>query len=108
MKKIVDMEKWHQYYKFVMNFYDERYQYEYGYMDATDNIDDWLDAQPNAEEKRGKWKLEDHEYVYYANCSYCNESFLCDGEWDYDSWEKYMAYCPNCGAKMDLGEDEWK
>ena len=97
MKKIVDMEKWHQRYKFVMNFYDERYSYEYGYMNATDHIDDWLEAQPNAEEKRGKWLNSGYERWACSCCGY-----VCIGDNDYSPNDFMMHYCPNCGAKMDL------
>lgn len=39
--------------------------------------------------KHGKW-LGDWDYT----CSVCNKSF-----------EYKTSYCPNCGAKMEKGED---
>lgn len=107
MKKIVDMDKWLRYYKEVMQFYDAQHKYDNGYINATDNIDAWLESQPDAEEeKHGKWVSKDYTHSVYANCTNCDEEFLCEGEWSFESWSKYMHFCPNCGAKMDLGEEE--
>ena len=54
------------------------------------------------EVKHGKWIEKEEIYgdVYYT-CSNCNNDWTTiDGT----PQENFMAYCPNCGAKMD-GED---
>lgn len=49
---------------------------------------------------RGQWvkHTKIHGFVY---CSACRDVYL-DGEWLRDGkW----GYCPNCGAKMEVGND---
>lgn len=51
--------------------------------------------------RHGKWIVVEDEYGDYARCSVCGDEFIC--------WEGDCAitnYCPNCGAKMDLEDDE--
>lgn len=54
------------------------------------------------EVRHGKWyrhnEKEHGDTCYY--CSYCEEMALSDCM----VWE-LTDYCPNCGEKMDLGED---
>ena len=50
----------------------------------------------------GRW--EKSEYNGFVRCDKCkdvyiDESWLTDGKWN---------YCPNCGAKMDGGNDDGK
>ncbi len=57
-----------------------------------------IDAEPV---RHGKWIVVEDEYGDYARCSVCGDEFIC--------WEGDCAItncCPNCGAKMDLEDDE--
>ena len=69
-------------------------QYDMGYVDAVDNIEDWLKA--NAVEVmevvHGRWEVIEASDELYR-CSAC-------GEWQFIP-EEHFAYCPYCGAKMD-------
>ena len=50
--------------------------------------------------RRGEWIIIEDEYFGHAKCSVCGDEFT--------SWEGDCAitrYCPSCGAKMEL-EDE--
>ena len=38
----------------------------------------------------------------YVNCSECDATPLLDGEREYVE----TPYCPNCGAKMDMEEED--
>ena len=56
--------------------------------------------------KRGRWKMCEDEHMICATeftCSNCNETF-CNSEMDDKEYLALMKYCPNCGAKMDVGE----
>ena len=48
------------------------------------------DVQPV---KHGKWRRIGRS----RECTVCGESCICNGDWSVLS-----AYCPTCGAKMDL------
>lgn len=57
-----------------------------------------VDAEPV---RHGKWTMVEDEYGDYARCSVCGDEFI--------SWEGDCAitnYCPHCGAKMDLEDDQ--
>lgn len=59
-----------------------------------DAVIDTLDALPPAQ-RNGKWitfDYEPHEYYMCNKCSYIVR--------------KSFNYCPNCGARMEMGEDE--
>ena len=49
--------------------------------------------------RHGRWEMawrEDDGYRWpYHSCSICHKDF-----------ERFWNYCPNCGARMDGGEDE--
>ena len=100
MKKIVDLDAW--YFLHIEETEDlcEDYDYDRGRKVSLDLVDDWLNAQPDAEEKRGKWiDLAEGDY----KCSSCNEIFTI-GEDCHPIYDCGLYYCPNCGAKMDLGD----
>ena len=65
-------------------------------------IDAVLDALPSAEPKRGKWiKLDMHRGMEDHKCSVCEQECYvptCMGEPMY-------AYCPNCGAEMEVNHE---
>jgi hypothetical protein len=104
MKKIVDIEKWNE---FTSRLLDDLNMgaYSTGAKHMAYDATKWLEAQPDAEEKHGKWVRKDDIISTYAKCTNCNNGFVCEGEWGFVFWSEYMHYCPNCGAKMDLGEE---
>lgn len=66
-----------------------------------------INEQPTAnvdKERQGKWERSEKNFSYYQyKCNNCG----CD---DYTQTDrqgecKLMNYCPNCGAKMVLGDD---
>lgn len=104
MKKTVDMEHWNGLFNALTKDLKPYSHYDDGYRDAFDYVDDWLEAQPDAKEKRGEWiDLTDGDY----QCSKCKEIFAI-GEDYHPIHDCGLYYCSNCGAKMDLGEKEWK
>ena len=58
-----------------------------------------LDVKPV---KYGKWEITKDDYYCVAKCSSCHE------EWSFEVYDDIESlnyrYCPNCGAKMSLGE----
>jgi len=96
MKKIVDMDKWDKFYWERMNDLDSDDSWENGQKVSIAIVDEWLDAQPDAEEKRGKWELGKSGCIYFCgNCRYLA----------FPRETREWRCCPNCGAKMDLGEE---
>ena len=71
-----------------------------------------LKDQPTAdmvEVRRGKW-IETQEPLGWcdvdcAECSVCHESWIIDEDSSIDEYECIWHYCPNCGAKMDGGNN---
>ena len=55
-----------------------------------------MSAADVAEVRHGEWGIEITEY---SNCMICSECNFGYPHIDFN-------YCPNCGAKMDLGDDE--
>lgn len=55
---------------------------------------------PSAQRK-GKWYMEHHTWF----CSECNKNPT-KGMGYVQGTDELFAYCPNCGAKMEGGEDE--
>lgn len=81
----------------------DRGQYDAGYADGK------RDAV-----KHGRWEIKwnaefvdpfgETEEIPSAVCPFCgHEEFYVAYD---DGWEKPHNYCPNCGAKMDLEEEE--
>jgi NADH pyrophosphatase NudC (nudix superfamily) len=102
MKKIVDLKKWNE---FVSRLLDDLNMgaYSTGAKHMAYDATKWLEAQPDAEEKHGKWEIDEKESATHVEMIY-----TCSACRNYDAWgecEK-TKYCPNCGAKMDLGEEE--
>nr|DAJ18317.1 MAG TPA: zinc-ribbon domain protein [Myoviridae sp. ct5FH28] len=59
--------------------------------------------------KYGKW-IETQEPLGWcdvdcAECSVCHESWIIDEDSSIDDYERMWRYCPNCGAKMDGGNN---
>lgn len=71
--------------------------------DYLDHVIDIIEAMPSADvtpvryANHGRWKNYKDEHT----CSVCDYSF-CD-EWYSD--DDVYNYCPNCGARMDEGND---
>ena len=64
------------------------------------NFQQYVDAQPAADVEpvvRGEWKADDRMFGVW-NCSVCAETALCNGIEE----EVKSAFCPHCGAKMNL------
>lgn len=55
-----------------------------------------------AEVRHGKWERKENSKVYWYACSVCNEEVPKNEYGD----DYFSDYCPSCGAKMDLGDDE--
>ena len=61
------------------------------------------------EVRHGKW-VETQEPLGWcdvdcAECSVCHESWIIDEDSSIDDYECMWHHCPNCGAKMDGGEE---
>lgn len=101
MKKIVDLEKWDEFYKEKTHRLIQYEHYDDGFGDAFDVVEYWLEDQPDAEEKHGKW-IPESPYVW--QCSACGELYAI-GSW-HPLDDSGMNYCWTCGARMNLGEEE--
>lgn len=51
--------------------------------------------------RHGWWKFSGDEYGDYAKCSACGDEIQC-----YEADSAATTYCPNCGAKMDMAENQ--
>ncbi|MDO5399309.1 MAG: hypothetical protein Q4G33_15450 [bacterium] len=72
--------------------YGKRYG---GFAEHISEITEQVPIADVAEVKHGKWIPDD--YMYYR-CSECG--------YEHDTPEYITPFCPHCGAKMDLGDDE--
>lgn len=70
-------------------------------IDAIKNLPPVLTIDPV---KHGKW-IEKMRPIRSKWASMCECSICGDTVWVYDGYRSWN-YCPNCGAKMDGGEDE--
>lgn len=98
MKKIVDMDKWFDDYYRAIYGVQNRVKFDPCYVHTIKEINLWLDSQPDAEEKRGKWVLHKDGS---GTCTRCNTTQM--HVWD---MEGFQNYCGHCGASMYLGEEE--
>lgn len=73
--------------------------------EAADYLAEYLDDIPTADVspiKHGHWEYDKH--FRFAECSECEaEFYICDLE--EISGYGFINFCPNCGAKMDGGEN---
>ena len=69
---------------------------------AAAKMIDKFPAADVAEVRHGKWIRMEDDVVYWYACSECKKR-IPKTEYGNDAWSNY---CPNCGAKMDLGDDE--
>lgn len=73
-----------------------------GYMEALDKVETVIRQAPAVDAVpvvHGRW-IDEYPYV---RCSVCNAEWL---NCRTDNEPKLFYYCPNCGAKMDLEEEE--
>ena len=49
-----------------------------------------------------RWERAEDDYCYWHRCSNCKEKAP-KNEWGQDM---FSAFCPSCGARMDLPEEE--
>ena len=78
-------------------------QVSYSREDAADCIF-WLDAADVAPVRHGRW-IEPSRLYYGAKqyeCSLCYSDIF----WKKHSITEKYPYCPNCGCRMDGGDDE--
>lgn len=104
MKKIVDMEEWNKFCEAKIKKAKSYASFWDGVAANMQMVKEWMDNKPDAEEKRGKWELcyEDwRKQIDGDKCSAC-------GYEHYGSCISHYKYCPNCGARMNLGEEECK
>lgn len=68
-------------------------------MTVTEFVEDELPAADVAHVRHGRW-IEKEKYTFGVmyDCSICDNRILDNGH----SWN----YCPNCGCRMDGGDDE--
>lgn len=79
--RLMDMSEWDTYIKCMLIGRNAWYDYDRGYMDALDQVDDWLDAQPT---------------LTISPCDFCkyNPPSSCDGK-----------PCTMCPATTNVGGD---
>ena len=103
---MIDATKWEEFYKKMTDDLKPYDHYDDGYRDAMDNVDDWMDGnQVEADPVRhGRW-IEPTRLYYGAKqyeCSLCYS----DTFWKKHSITEKYPHCPNCGCRMDGGDDE--
>ena len=72
------------------------------------NCKHFKDKADIVEVKHGEWEMCADEYEICASefvCSACKESFV-SSEMTDEQFLEMMKYCPNCGARMDGGEEQ--
>ena len=111
-KRLIAVDEWDTF--FAEHIYNRcfRNEYEQGYTDALDRVDDWMDDHPTVdavEVVHGRWEDESDEYEKGMDlrCLVCGgraDSFVGGTEDWYCLWKP--NFCPHCGARMDGDEDD--
>ncbi len=90
------MEKW------------QKCGFEGGWHDAIDEIEDdikSIHASDVVPVVHGHWECSDEPYnIQTARCSNCKTEYYVSNL-DEIGGDEIVPYCPNCGAKMDGGEE---
>lgn len=94
-KRLIDVTGWDSFYSDMGDSRNTMDTYDRGYMDALDNVDDWMDAQPTidaVEVVHGRWILSSlsDPWNNWHECSECRTVGS-------PQWKR----CPVCEAKMD-------
>ena len=94
-KRLISVDEWDSF--FAEHIYNRRFrnEYEQGYTDALDRVDDWMDVHPTVdavEVVHGRW-VEIPSLIGLPWKVRCDHSG-CPQDYKHN-------YCPNCGAKMD-------
>jgi hypothetical protein len=59
-------------------------------------------------QSKGKWRLTAEPLGWHdvpcIECSVCGDSWVLDGDFDFEDVLDYWHYCPNCGAQIKGGE----
>ena len=96
MKKIVDMDEFGGLFDKLTKTSNGTEDFYGGMGWAAVIIKQWLYSQPDAEEKRGRWKFAiGYDINKKVQCQNCLKM----------AYEP-TSYCPNCGAKIYLGETQ--
>lgn len=76
--------------------------YEEGVKDATKEMSKQMSAIENGQIRHGHWEPSEIPCERWV-CSECG-----GGAWYYDvnGYVRKSKYCPNCGAKMDGGQND--
>ena len=78
----------------------ENSDYLTGYISALSAVEGMTAGQPAADVepvKHGHWVKEKPDVLIHWHCSVCKNCYYLE--------EPNANYCPNCGAKMDGGEE---
>lgn len=126
--RAIDISEWDTYMKCMLVGRNAWDNYDRGYTDALDQMDDWLDAQPSLTlddlRPKGRWEeIEETSSGWKQHrCSLCKAEAIfeytyiddydegIDGEWEYIGQiengiiEHLTDFCPNCGADMRGGD----
>ena len=109
-KRLIDASAWKSFYDDKKNILDRFYTHDAGYEEAIDNVDDWMDAQPvvdAVEVVHGHWVSLTECANAGVYCSVCNKKvYKEDYAWCNRKNKLRSNYCPNCGAKMDGGNED--
>ena len=74
---------------------------------SPDDVDFGVDKIPAAdvaEVRHGRWLTTD-AYPHHLYCSVCYKTYAKNAKW-VNELDLPTNYCPNCGAKMDGGDNQ--
>lgn len=96
----INISEWDAYKADMLRGRNEHEHYDMGYIDALEQIDDWLDAQPaitlDDPRPKGRWEPVDARYSRCTNCKK-ERNVRTQIAW---------AFCPSCGADMRGGGED--
>ena len=80
--------------------------YDVSASEVINDFENVIDAVPTADVvpiRHGRWISLD-DYFEDAQCSECGDALVI-GDCSFNDFCECYNYCPNCGAKMDGGEE---